>query len=59
MGRYLNSSTPYALYQGETNQPYFVDNHYYWQNCFLFWMQAISIFVLQDQGVLEKRSWPI
>ena len=25
MGRYLNSSTPYALYQGETNQPYFVD----------------------------------
>ena len=26
MGRYLNSSTPYALYQGETNQPYFVDN---------------------------------
>ena len=23
MGRYLNSSTPYALYQGETNQPYF------------------------------------
>lgn len=25
MGRYLNSSTPYALYQGEANQPYFVD----------------------------------
>lgn len=23
--RYLNSSTPYALYQGEANQPYFVD----------------------------------
>ena len=25
MGRYLNSSIPYALYQGEANQPYFVD----------------------------------
>ena len=25
MGRYLNSSTPYGLYQGEANQPYFVD----------------------------------
>ena len=25
MGRYLNSSTQYALYQGEANQPYFVD----------------------------------
>lgn len=25
MGRYLNSSTPYALYQGEANQPYFVN----------------------------------
>lgn len=23
--RYLNSSTPYALYQDEANQPYFVD----------------------------------
>lgn len=23
--RYLNSSTSYALYQGEANQPYFVD----------------------------------
>ena len=25
MGRYLNSQTPYALYKGESNQPYFVD----------------------------------
>ena len=47
MGRYLNSSTPYALYQGETNQPYFVDK------------SLLLAELLQDQGVLEKRSWPI
>ena len=25
MGRYLNSSTSYVLYKGQTEQPYFVD----------------------------------
>ena len=36
MGRYLNSSTPYALYQGETNQPYFVDKSLLLAELFLF-----------------------
>ena len=29
MGRYLNSSTSYVLYKGQTEQPYFVDKSNY------------------------------
>ena len=59
MGRYLNSSTPYALYQGEANQPYFVDKSLLLTELFPVLDAGISMFVSQDQDVLEKRSWLI
>lgn len=36
MGRYLNSSTSYVLYKGQTEQPYFVDKSQMLSELFLF-----------------------
>lgn len=56
MGRYLNSQTPYALYKGESNQPYFVDKSLLLAELFSTLDRGgIVISVLQDLGVLEKR----
>ena len=50
MGMFLNSIEPYDKYKTITKGLYFVDKTE---------LLAISIFVLQDQGVLEKRLWRI
>lgn len=39
MGAYLNSQTPYTLYQSESRSPYFVDKTMLLQELFPMWLQ--------------------
>ena len=51
MGAYLNSQTPYTLYQSESRSPYFVDK--------TMLLQGIAIFASQGRADLEKQLRPI
>ena len=59
MGAYLNSQTPYTLYQSESRSPYFVDKQCCCRNCFPMWLQGIAIFASQGRADLEKQLRPI
>lgn len=52
MGAYLNSQTPYTLYQSESRSPYFVVKQCCCRNCFPMWLQGIAIF-----GVTRPRRF--
>ena len=55
MGAYLNSQTPYTLYQSESRSPYFVDK----TMLLPMWLQGIAIFASQGRADLEKQLRPI
>lgn len=59
MGAYLNSQTPYTLYQSESRSPYFVDKTMLLQELFPMWLQGIAIFASQGRADLEKQLRPI
>ncbi len=59
MGRYLNSSTSYVLYKGQTEQPYFVDKSQMLSELFPFLDAGNTIYAIHVQDVLERQSWPI
>ena len=55
MGRYLNSSTSYVLYKGQTEQPYFVDKSQMLSELFPF-LDAGNTHICITR---PRQSWPI
>ena len=50
MGAYLNSQTPYTLYQSESRSPYFVDKTMLRRNCFPMWTAGEIAIFSSSQG---------
>ena len=49
MGRYLNSSTSYVLYKGQTEQPYFVDKSQMLSELFVISQNVHDMIILASK----------